>query len=710
MSSTAWSPPKRSSARIGRPNLALAHPKLALLAVLALSATLGLYNLSAEGFSNEYYAATVRSMLVSWHNFWYASYDPGGFVSVDKPPIGFWVQAAAATLLGYQGWVLILPQVISAVAAVAVLYHLIARSFGSTAGLAAALVLAVMPISVATARNTTVDMQLVLVVLLAAWCALRAAEQGRVGWLLAAFALVGIGFNIKMLQAFLVLPAIAIVYVVAAQGTLLRRVTHVAVAGVVLSVVSLSWVVAVDLTPPDQRPYVGSSASNSALDLALGYNGLMRLVGLGGSFGPSVVPAPPGAPSQSDGVDTGPAPVQPGDGPQFAVTSIGSENGEPGPLRLLNHQLGGQMSWLLPVGVLGAIAAARRARWRPRLDRRGQTLVFWLTWLVAGAVFFSVANFYHRYYLVMLAPAVAALVGLGSVSLWRAYRSPGPMGWLLPLAVAATAGLQFLLLTSHSEWLPWLTPALVVAVVCAVALAIGKLRRAHVAPGGFPGRPRNSGRLTFVAMGALLAAPVVWAALPVVNARGEMLPIAGPTEFAERPGTQLGPAGSPTTLPPDLYAGQTGSAIVLGGSADAEIDEKLISYLRSNRGSAKWLVATFDSGTASPLIVHTGEPVLALHGFGTDQILSPDQLASMVRRGEVRYFLIPDLGAIDPRPSQSPISPGGVVGPDGGDEAWVRQICTRVPDDLWRSEDGEQCVTAINVLPVTLLDCASAGQ
>jgi len=191
--------------------------RIALAGILLLALFYSFFRLEQEGYGNLYYAAAVKSMLTSWHNFFFVSFDPGGFVTVDKPPLGLWVQAVSAALFGFNGLSLLLPQALAGVVSVALLYHLVRRTFGPTAGLLAALVLALTPISVAANRNNTMDSQLVLVLLLAAWAVLRATETGRLRWLLACAVLVGLGFNIKMLQAYLVLPAFYLLYLIAPQ-------------------------------------------------------------------------------------------------------------------------------------------------------------------------------------------------------------------------------------------------------------------------------------------------------------------------------------------------------------------------------------------------------------------------------------------------------------------------------------------------------------
>jgi 4-amino-4-deoxy-L-arabinose transferase-like glycosyltransferase len=419
----------------------------ALALILLLAAFANFYQLQREGYANLYYAAAIRSMLQSWHNFFFVSFDPGGFVTVDKPPLGFWIQTASAKLLGYSGFSILLPEALAGIASVGVLYVLVRRLFGTPAGLLAALFLAITPISVVTNRNNTIDSLLVLTVLLAAYAVSRAVERGRLRWLLLCAVLVGLGFNIKMLEAYLVVPALAAVYLLGAPLGWWKRLWHLAVAGAALLAVSLSWVLAVDLTPASARPYVASSGSNSELALALGYNGIQRL--LGHLFG---IPA-----QVSEATASVATTVRGGVGGS-------GENGAVGVFRLLNAQLGGQASWLLALGLIGMLATGWGFRpggflralpgsvraWRDsaparraaHLTSRQSALVLWGLWMLTMAAFFSVAGFFHHYYLSMLAPSIAALAGIGIVLLWRDYyadRSSGWRSWLLPAAFVVTA-------------------------------------------------------------------------------------------------------------------------------------------------------------------------------------------------------------------------------------------------------------------------------
>ena len=634
--------------------------RLVLVVILVLSAFLNFYNLAGEGYGNPYYAAGVKNMLTSWSNFFFASFD-AGFVSIDKPPLGLWIEAASAWLFGFHGWALLLPQAIAGVLSVALIYHLVRRPFGSVAGLIAALALAVTPIVVATGRNNTADMLLVLTVLVAAWAVVRATETGRLRWLLLCAVIVGVGFNIKMMQAFLVLPAFYLLYLVAAPVPRLRRFVHLGLATVVLVAVSLSWGVVVDLTPPTERPYVGSSQHNSALELASGYNGLSRLVGRGNELinpqgGFNIGSASDGQSAQGPG---GPGGGGPG--------GVG-ENGEKGPLRLLDQQLAGQIGWLLPLAVVGLLAAGSQRRPRLPLDRKHQALVLWGMWLLTMYGFFSVAGMFHRYYLVMLAPALAALVGIGAMTLWKDYRSPGWRGWLLPLTLVGVAAVQdYIILSSYEGWPLWLVPG--ISGLCLVAtgvLAVARLRKRQ-------GETRAYSKLLLGAavlgMLALLVAPAVWSSYRVFlqgsgDGGGPMV-AAGPRPV-ESGGGPGGPGGPPRGGPPPGGPGGP------GGEGNAA----LVEYLQANKGDAEYLIATTDAHRASSLILNTDDKVIDLNGFeGHDPVFTADELAGLVDKGAVRFFL----------------AGGGPGGSDMESTRWIEDNCEQVPEEEWQSPDaGEQ--------------------
>ncbi len=463
--------------------------RLALAVVMLVSIFMNFYQLGQNGFGNLYYASAIRSMLDSWHNFFFVSFDPGGFVSIDKPPLGFWLQAASAKILGFTPFSIFLPQALAGVLSVLLLYYLVRRHFGVVAGLLAALALAISPISVLTNRNNTIDSTLVLVMLLGAWAVLRAAQSGKLRWLLLCAVFVGLGFNIKMLEAYLVVPAYGLLYLLAAPRRIWVRIGHLALAALLMLTISLSWAVAVDLTPAASRPYVGSSQNNSEISLALGYNGIQRLLGQFGFGGNNAVSSTSrnttrqfptsvssggtftGAFQQTGTGGTDQSPNGVGSGSSGGGGSSGMFNtGNPGLLRLFNEPLGGQIVWLLPMALLGMLALAWQRRPRFREDRQQQSLLLWGTWLLTMAVFFSVATFFHQYYLSTFAPAICALFGIGVVVMWQDYRRSGWRGWLLPLALLLTALEQIHIIMSDPSWGTWLIP--LIAIPCAIAAVI----------------------------------------------------------------------------------------------------------------------------------------------------------------------------------------------------------------------------------------------
>ncbi|NMB78621.1 MAG: phospholipid carrier-dependent glycosyltransferase, partial [Methanomicrobiales archaeon] len=266
--------------------------EILLAGILLLSAFLNLWNIWSSGYSNTYYAAAVKSMLENPGVLFFNSFDAGGFVTVDKPPVGLWVQAASATIFGFSGWALVLPQALAGVASVALLYCIISRPFGKPAGLVAAFALAITPIFVAVSRNGTMDGLLIFVILLAVWSALKAARDSSLPYLLFAVILTGIGFNIKMIQAFIVVPAIFTVYFLGAREIpAKKRLLHSVAALAVLMMVSLSWAIVVDSIPAEQRPYIGGSGDNTVLGLIINYNGIHRLEN-GGMSGPGGIDGP----------------------------------------------------------------------------------------------------------------------------------------------------------------------------------------------------------------------------------------------------------------------------------------------------------------------------------------------------------------------------------------------------------------------------------
>ncbi|BCL79251.1 glycosyl transferase [Ktedonobacteria bacterium brp13] len=575
--------------------------RLALGSILLLAILLDFYKLGQDGFGS-YYPPAVLSMMGNWHNFFFAAYDPGGFTSLDKPPVGFWLQVLSAKIFGFNTVSVLLPQALAGVLSVLLLYYLVRRHFGVVAGLLSALALAISPVSVVTNRNATIDSTLTLCLLLGAWAVMRAAETGRLRWLLFSALFVSIGFNIKMLEAYLVVPAFGLLYLLAAPTSIKKRVLHLALALLVLLVVSFSWVLVVDLIPAVSRPYVSNMVSqdDSELSLALGYNGIQRL-----------------------GLDTGP---NQRDCPDCHVY----------PLRLfLEQPLAGQTGWLLPLALLGLVALAWQGRPRPREDRRMQSLLLWGMWLLTMDIIFSAAEPRHEYYLTVMAPAIAALCGIGLVVMWRDYRGGGWRGWLLPLALLLTAASQIVILTNYPTWGQWMIPLLLIPCLLAAGVLISA--RLALRWTGKAKAVRLFWPAVAVGLVALLLAPTIWAAIPILQGTESDLPLAGPSPWS----------GLPT---------------IQGTS----VDPALVRYLEAHQGHARVLVAT-DTNTDA-LILATNKPVIPLNGFSIYP-LTASEAASLVANGTVRFFRLSGGGPPDVT-------------------SWVQQHCATVPPSLWQSSSS----------------------
>ncbi len=639
----------------------------ALCGVLLLALSLDFFRLGQN--SNLYYAAAVRSMLINWHNFFFVSFDPGGFVTIDKPPLGFWLQVLSAKIFSFNSWSILLPQALAGVCSVALLAHLVRRAYGPLAGLVAGLTLALVPIDVVANRTNNVDSLLVLTVLCAAWAIIVATEAGRLRLLLLGAAIVGLGFNIKMLEAYLVVPALALLYLLCAPLRLRTKLWHLALAAVVLLAVSLCWIVAVDLTPVAQRPYIGSSGSNSELSLAFGYNGLTRIFGFSGlqsTF--SLTPA------------------------QQINPFTSSEVGDPSPFRLLNQQLDGQVSWLLPFVLAAMLAVAWQRRLRLGSDREQQGILLWGIWFLTAAVFFSVSAFFHAYYMVMMAPALCALIGIGVATMWRDVARLNWRGLLLPVAFIATLLVQIHVLLPFPMWSRLLLPVVGALVVLAVVLLVAVRFLLYTQ------MQRVGGPLVAVGLGALLIAPTIWAALPVLGAYNEAFPF--PVADPLPPSTTL-------TRLLDQYA-----------HAFAYPDPAMINYLIAHQGKAEDIVATTSASASSAIILDTGKPVMALGGYeGLDHILTLDQVIALVHQGRLRFFLYSDYDAFSHLPPElqqyflmlSIEMPSPAPADQQYITQWVHVNCMAVLPAAWGSGayGPGGALTSNSVL--SLYDCAGAS-
>ena len=450
--STEAPPPRRGRMATlvrGRPEDPVwARP--ALLVLLLGTGLLYTWNLSASGNANSFYAAAVKSGSESWKAWFFGSLDSANSITVDKPPASLWVMGLSARLFGFNSWSLLVPQALEGVAAVGLLYATVKRWSGPSAGLLAGAILALTPAAVLMFRFDNPDALLVLLMVGAAYAVTRALEKAGTRWLLLAGALVGFAFLTKMMQGFLVLPAFALVYLIAAPTTLARRIAQVLAAGVAVVVAAGWWVLAVGLWPASARPYIGGSTDNSVLNLVFGYNGLGRLFGSAGNGGGG------------------------GGGGGTAGSSFG---GAVGLNRLFGSEMGNEISWLLPAALVALVAGLWATRRAPRTDPVRAGLILWGGWLiVSGLVFSYMEGTIHPYYTVALAPAIGALVAIGGGALWRR-RDLLTSRIGLAAIVAAAGAWSYVVLARTASWHPELRYLVaVLTVVTAAGLLVPPAR------------------------------------------------------------------------------------------------------------------------------------------------------------------------------------------------------------------------------------------
>src|SRR6266542_2197423 len=571
---------------------AVTGTRVCLAVILVVAALLRGWDLGERGFITPYYLAGVRSMLMSWHNLLFNAVDPAGFVSLDKPPVAFWIQTLSAKLLGFSPFSVLLPQLTEGLAAIVLLYALVRRRFGEAAGLCAALALALTPIAVAVDRSNNTESCLVLVLLLAAWAAVRAFDTGRLRFLLLCAAAIGIGFNVKMLMAFGVVPVLALLYLFGAPVRWGPRVGQLGVGGAVLATVSAAWVLVYELTPAANRPFVDSSRDNSMLELAVRHNALHRFVH------PD--------PARRD------AAIARAAATSLPVASSGRDFAPAGPLRLAAPRLAAQMAWLFPLALIGGIGAWRR--YRSRGERTD--LLLWAGWALSyGIVFSAAGGLFHAYYLVLIAPALAALAGISAAALWSHYRDGETAVLLLPATIIATAAWQAYILDGYGAAHLAVGEGWVVPVFLAAAAALA------VAFVGLRGRA--AGWLAVAALVLLLVLPAGWSIGTALAGGKTGFPAARPPFLSEAAATQ-----------------RQRWAMVAGALAG---DPKLIGFLRDRDAGEEFLLAAVNARLAAPLIVATGRPVIALGGFnGRDPILGVEDFAGLVAARRVRFALVGD--------------------------------------------------------------------
>lgn len=543
------------SARVHAVGHALSALRIELIALIAIAGTLNLWSLSQNGWANVFYSAAVRSMSSSSHDFLYASFDPSGVMTVDKPPLSLWIQTLSVELFGFHPLSILVPSALIGVAAAVLVYDLTRRYFGRAAGFVAGLALATTPVTVAMSRHNNPDILLTLCCAGALWCVARGLERGRTAWIVLAGVCVGLGFETKLAAALVVVPGILAAWFWVAPRGRLVAVGQLLQAGAASVAVALAWPLLVGLTPPGSRPWIGSTSDNSIWTLIGGYNGLNRL----------------------EGANT--------------ASTIG-------PFRLLDPTLTGQIGWLLGIALVGGIAIAVASRLRRGDPRTGWIILVGGTFAAAAFVLSTASGIFHPYYTALLAPFTAALVGAAAVELVRS-RVAGP------LAVAAGAVIEIVVIEAGVHELRWLVPLLVVLGAC-IALALVALNA-----------PRTRAAIAAAALAGLLVAPAIFAGQTLGHPTSASLPSGGPVAIPS--------AGSPA---PHSRAAR----------AMRVQNHQIATILRYARRHGGGTLAIRSQMAAAPSIIASDARIAGIGGFtGVQSRPTVSWFSGVVESGRVRW-------------------------------------------------------------------------
>ncbi len=593
---------------------AIGRDKLLYGGLLALTAIAYLWGLSKNGYANEYYAAAVQAGSTSWKAWFFGSFDSSSFITVDKTPASLWVMGLSGRIFGFGVWSMLIPQALMGVASVGFVYVAVRRWFSANAALLAGAILALTPVAVLMFRFNNPDALLILLLVAGAWAVTRAIDSEKYAWrwMTLAGLLVGFGFLTKMLQAFLILPAFGLAYLIAGKPALGKRLLHSLAALGALIVGAGWWIAIVELMPASARPYIGGSSTNSIIELTLGYNGLGRL----------------------NGNETG---------------SVGGGTGNPGwggaagLQRLFGGEFGSQIAWLLPAALLATVVLVVAAGKAGRTDKTRAFAILWGGWLVVtGLVFSYMQGIIHSYYMIALAPAIGALIGAAAMVLWRRRTEWLPRATLAGGALL-TAGWSFSLLLATPTFQPWLRWVVLIAGVAAAGLVMIlpelKLHRTAV---------RRTGLFaaTLLALTAL-AGPAAYSVATISTAHAGAIPTAGPASAGGRGGGGGGFGGRMGTPPqgtaqgaPGAGQGGGGAGGFLGGGGISGVSTELITLLQQGAKGYTWAAAAITANGAAPVQIAAEVPVMAIGGFnGTDQAPTLAEFQELVAQGKVHYFI-----------------------------------------------------------------------
>ncbi|MFT8315704.1 MAG: glycosyltransferase family 39 protein [Clostridium sp.] len=644
---------------------------LGILLILILSIVLNFVNLSIEGYANTFYAAGVKSMMMNLKNFFFASFDPSGFVTIDKPPVGFWLQTISAKIFGFSGWSIILPQAVAGVLSVLLIYYIIKKYFGTLAGLISALCLAVTPITVAAGRNNTIDNLLLITSLLACLAILKASENGKFKFLVLSLISIAIGFNIKMVEAYMVAPAVYLTYFLSSTITFKKKIKHLILGTIILLIISLSWAIIVDLVPANNRPFVGSSTNNTVMELIVGHNGLQR-VGLGSGINGNNARPQRTIRNISDNKNGFNRINRKND--QSINRSNGYMQGQYGNMRnssnssiirlFSNNNMSDQIGWLLSFAIIGVLALILNGAFKfPFNSGQKLSLILWSVWLLTEFIYFSfVRNITHTYYLTTMAPSIAALVGIGLSSMWRFYKKHKWNSWFLPIAFIINALIEIRILsynyTSSNGYKIIILITAILSVISFIILIINNIF-VHKNKINYKKSLLVSRIAVTMAFIAILIAPTVWSFTPIFYKMNGSSPSAG-LELAHNN---------------------------QGRNSGVTNDSKLINFLETNKTNEKYLVAVPSAMSyGSDLILETGDPVMTIGGFsGSDKIITVDKFKQLVDNGAIRYAIV-NSG------SGRNMESYGFMGNNSNNDLmnWIAQNGKIVPKSEWENSNNSQ--------------------
>lgn len=547
-----------------------------VLGLVLLMLALLLPAITMNGWANTYYTMAVQAANQNWKAFFYGSIDSANFVTLDKPPLSVWFSALSARIFGFSTFSILLPHMIAGVVTLLLVYVMVRRYFGIKPAIVAGLSFILTPITIAVFRYNIPDSILTVFLVASAYAFLRAIEKSRLGWLLLAGVFVGLAFNVKMIQALIVVPIYGLMYLLFAAKPLLKRFTNLLLTGVVFLVTALWWPLAVWLVPKNSRPFIGGTLTNNIWELIVGYNGLDRFLGTNWR--------------------------------QPTGETVGAGfGGKVGLLRMFNEGFGSVVAWLIPLVVLTGFLFW--IYYKSTTDRSKRIAVaLWVSWVLLHSVVFGFTKgTMHPHYSVVLAPMIAALIGVAVWMFMLEMRKDPLQSSVLTLMVivmSVSATLMPLVFWKGRTWPLW--PSIIV-----VSLALGGLalfswarQKQHVA----------TLKIAFyVVFIALLFAP---AASAVASSRN----------------AQLGLIISPTPLHEDIKRIRT---------PESSIPNELQEYLRKNRGDSTWIASTATAYDAAAIQLSTRQPVMTIGGFsGSDNFISLNQYKDFVKNKKIRYFIV----------------------------------------------------------------------